>query len=108
VARAQASDKPKSHVCFEPITLAARPGAETLVKGDHGFDQPTPWRTVEPHTPLPAGLRGVVRRVSLPAGGKLIALSFDFARRPARSRAMTALSPNGARKFCCESGCEEP
>lgn len=60
-------------LCFAPVELAARNGERIPVKREHAFDQPAPERALAPFSPVPAHLRGAIRRVNLPAGSpKLI------------------------------------
>lgn len=64
--------------CFEPQALAARPGEEHVVKGDRRFDRTPAAKALTPFAPLPPHLHGAVRRVDLPKGRKLVALTLDF------------------------------
>ena len=68
--------------CFAPSELATRPGEEHPVKGDHHFDGPAPNQSLAPFSPVPAALRGAIRRVELPKGKKLVALTFDLCEQP--------------------------
>ena len=68
--------------CFAPADLAARPGEEHPVKGDHRFDTPAPAHALAPFSPVPAAMRGAIRRVELPKGKKLVALTFDLCEQP--------------------------
>ena len=68
--------------CYAPSDLAARPGEEHPVKGDHHFDAPAPAQLLAPFSPVPSALRGAIRRVELPKGKKLIALTFDLCEQP--------------------------
>ncbi len=68
--------------CVTPAELASRPGEEHPVKGDHRFDAAEPARQLNPFSPVPANLRGAIRRVELPRGRKLIALTFDLCEQP--------------------------
>lgn len=70
-------------MCFTPLELAARRGEKTPVKRQYAYDKPATMRTLAPFQPVPAGLRGAIRRVNLPAGSpKLIALTFDLCEQP--------------------------
>jgi len=64
--------------CAAPSELSAKPGEERPVKGNHRFDAPETARTLAAFSPLPAQLRGAIRRVELPKGRKLVALTFDL------------------------------
>lgn len=70
--------KTLQQACF-PSSLTAIPGEEIPEKHDHRFDPP-PSRgsALAPAAAVPAPLRGAIRRVELPAGLKLIALTFDL------------------------------
>jgi peptidoglycan-N-acetylglucosamine deacetylase len=68
--------------CFAPTELAARPGEEKPVKGDHRFDAVEPSRALAAFKSVPPELRGAVRRVQLPKGLKLIALTLDLCEQP--------------------------
>jgi len=68
--------------CFPPAALAAIPAEKTPHKGVHTFDRPEPARALGPFQPVPANLRGAIRRVKLPAGKKLIALTLDLCEQP--------------------------
>jgi len=68
--------------CAAPSELSAKPGEERPVKGNHRFDAPETARTLAAFSPLPAHLRGAIRRVELPKGRKLVALTFDLCEQP--------------------------
>ena len=68
--------------CVTPADLAARAGEEHPVKGVHTFDASEKPIALAPFTPVPPSLRGVIRRVELPPGKKLIALTFDLCEQP--------------------------
>jgi peptidoglycan-N-acetylglucosamine deacetylase len=74
-AGARAADAPR---CYAPSELAARPGEEHPVKGDRSYDQEETSRALAPFAPLATELRGAIRRVELPKGKKLIALTLDL------------------------------
>jgi peptidoglycan-N-acetylglucosamine deacetylase len=61
--------------CWAPSALAARPGENISLRRQRPLAALPP--TVAPAA-YAATLRGVVRRVALPAGSKLIALTFDL------------------------------
>ena len=68
--------------CFAPQSLAARAGEREPVKGNRAFDRSDAPRTLAPFAPVPAHLRGAIRRVDLPKGQKLVALTFDLCEQP--------------------------
>ncbi|MDI4665433.1 polysaccharide deacetylase family protein [Xanthobacter autotrophicus] len=63
--------------CFAPAALAARPGEE-IVRPRAGGPVNLPDMAAPSLPPVPAALRGSIRRVDLPAGQKLVALTFDL------------------------------
>lgn len=65
--------------CFAPAALQAVPGEQIAKKGDRSFAMPLS-RTmpVIAAGPVPTHLRGAIRSVTLPAGRKLVALTFDL------------------------------
>jgi peptidoglycan-N-acetylglucosamine deacetylase len=54
------------------------PGEERPVKGVPGSHQLPPTTATQAASPIPANLRGAIRRVKLPPGKKLIALTLDL------------------------------
>ena len=65
--------------CFAPENLRAMSGERTPVKGDRDFDKLMPSKDLTaPRPPVEAPMRGAIRRVELPKGEKLIALTFDL------------------------------
>lgn len=65
--------------CFAPQSLPARPGEREPQKHVHTFDRSDAPQSLAAFAPLPAGLRGAIRRVDLPKGSrKLVALTFDL------------------------------
>jgi peptidoglycan/xylan/chitin deacetylase (PgdA/CDA1 family) len=76
-ALASAAGAATPAACWNPSELAGTLAekAERRPTAADAFLMPTPAAAVEP---VPAGLAGVVRRVSLPAGHKTIALTFDL------------------------------
>ncbi len=66
--------------CWTPAELAYRPGEEKIQKRIRNASIAPPQRGLAPFTPLPQ--RGIVRRVKLPPGKKLIALTFDLCEQP--------------------------
>lgn len=76
---AVAGDSAVQAACFAPAALTAVPGERQPARGIHTFDrEPTPGVALAPFSPVPAPLRGAIRRVTLPKGEKLIALTFDL------------------------------
>ena len=75
---ALAGDEALLHACFSPQVLAGVPNEEVAHKGIHIYDAPA---KIEGFTPAPAvanSLRGAIRRVDVPAGEKVMALTFDL------------------------------
>ena len=69
--------------CAAPRIKLAIPGEERPVKGNHRFDAAEPDRALASFAPIPAHLRGSIRRVELPKGSrKLVALTFDLCEQP--------------------------
>jgi peptidoglycan/xylan/chitin deacetylase (PgdA/CDA1 family) len=68
--------------CFPPAELAANPAEKSPRKGQRAFDRPEPERQLVPFQPVSARLRGAIRRVKLPPGKKLIALTLDLCEQP--------------------------
>ncbi|MFS8035651.1 polysaccharide deacetylase family protein [Xanthobacter sp. AM11] len=63
--------------CYPPASLPARPGEE-IVRPHASRPVELPDLPLPAAVPVPAGLRGSIRRVDLPAGLKLVALTFDL------------------------------
>ncbi len=68
--------------CFSPAELAMKANEKTPRKGQRSFDHPEAERTLRPFSPVPAHLRGAIRRVKLPPGQKLVALTLDLCEQP--------------------------
>ena len=69
--------------CFTPAELAAQLSEIKPMKGIAGAQMPPPRNvTLAAPAPLPAHLRGAIRRVDLPKGRKLIALTLDLCEQP--------------------------
>ncbi|NOT70532.1 MAG: polysaccharide deacetylase family protein [Hyphomicrobium sp.] len=65
--------------CFAPDALRALDGEKVITRGNHDFDvPPKSGAAVIPATPIEVARRGAIRRVDLPKGEKLIALTFDL------------------------------
>lgn len=62
--------------CFAPGALAARPGEEIVQPRKGAVALPD--RVLAAVRPVPIALAGAIRRVDLPAGVKLVALTFDL------------------------------
>ena len=75
---ANARDRALQNACFPPDALAALSGESVPLKGDHRFDGAEKPVALVPSTPIPQELRGSIRRVELPKGQKLIALTLDL------------------------------
>ncbi|MFG1396813.1 polysaccharide deacetylase family protein [Roseixanthobacter pseudopolyaromaticivorans] len=63
--------------CYAPNVLQSRPGEE-IVRRATGAPPALPDLRLPPAQPVPAALSGSIRRVDLPAGVKLVALTFDL------------------------------
>lgn len=75
---ASARDDAVQRACFAPEALAAITNENVPVKGDRRFDNPKKLAEAPALAPVPPELRGSIRRVELPPGEKLIALTFDL------------------------------
>ena len=75
---ANARDRALQNACFPPDALAALSGESVPLKGDHRFDGNEKPVALVPSAPIPQELRGSIRRVELPKGQKLIALTLDL------------------------------
>ncbi len=64
--------------CFTANDLAGRPEEKQPLKGHRQFDTPERTHALQTFSPAPQQLRGAIRRVKLPAGKKLVALTFDL------------------------------
>lgn len=73
-----AGDAAAQHACFSPAALAGVPGEELPAKGNHTFDTPIKLGDFKPASAVPDSLRGSIRRVNIPGGEKVIALTFDL------------------------------
>ncbi|MEQ1694451.1 MAG: polysaccharide deacetylase family protein [Hyphomicrobiaceae bacterium] len=73
---------PIERQCVAPLDLVAKPGEKMPVKGEHRFDRGAAARDLAAFAPVAPGLRGAIRRVELPKGKKLIALTFDLCEQP--------------------------
>jgi peptidoglycan/xylan/chitin deacetylase (PgdA/CDA1 family) len=69
--------------CFTPAELAAQAGEIKPARGIAGAQIPAPSKiALAASVPLPPNLRGAIRRVDLPKGRKLIALTLDLCEQP--------------------------
>ncbi len=71
-----------SGVCWAPQDLAAKPEERAPRKKIHDFDTLVSTRTLAPFEPVAGDTRGSIRRVALPPGKKLLALTFDLCEQP--------------------------
>jgi peptidoglycan-N-acetylglucosamine deacetylase len=79
LSSAYAEQRALQSACFAADALHAIPGERQPVKGDHDFDAISAAPTeLPPHATIDPALRGAIRRVDLPKGEKLIALTFDL------------------------------
>lgn len=73
-----AQKSPALHdACFPADDLASRPGEKQPQKGIRLFDRSEPPRALRAFPLVPRHLRGAIRRVKLPTGRKLVALTLD-------------------------------
>ena len=81
---ASAGDQALRDACFAPQALAAKAGENMSRKHNKYYDAPPPAEGMPPEVKgaAPEGAPGAVRRVDLPAGRKLIALTFDLCEQP--------------------------
>ncbi len=68
--------------CFPPADLATQSNEKSPTKGKRQFDRSEPPRQLKPYQPVPPTLRGAIRRVKLPPGRKLVALTLDLCEQP--------------------------
>lgn len=73
-----ADDAAVQHACFSDAALAGVAGEERAAKGNRSFDAPIKLGDFKPASPVPDGLRGAIRRVDVPGGEKVVALTFDL------------------------------
>ena len=73
-----ARDDALMHACYSPALLAGVPGEEKVARGVHTYDAPIKINGFKPAAPVPDALRGSIRRVNVPKGEKVIALTFDL------------------------------
>lgn len=75
---ALARDDALSHACYSPAQLAGVSGEEKVSRGVHTYDAPIKIAGFTPAAAVPDALRGSIRRVDVPKGEKVIALTFDL------------------------------
>jgi len=68
--------------CWSPTALASSRLEEQVRRYDRNAFRDPPVRKLAPFTPISAPMRGSIRRVRLPPGKKLIALTFDLCEQP--------------------------
>lgn len=68
--------------CWPASELLARPGESVPRRGVPGQAARVPELQLQPFTPVAPELRGSIRRVALPPGKKLVALTFDLCEQP--------------------------
>lgn len=64
--------------CWTPAQLASRPEERFIHRGERAAQTPFRLEAFTPGAPAPERLRGSIRRVRLPAGARLVALTFDL------------------------------
>lgn len=75
---AHAGDRMMPPQCFSAQELAAVAGEKSVRRGDRSFDGVQLSREIVPIKPIAADRRGAIRRVDMPNGEKLIALTLDL------------------------------
>lgn len=73
-----ARDRAALDACYPLDTLKAVAGEGLVAHGDRRFDVTVAPKTDMAAESIPQALRGSIRRVELPKGEKLVALTFDF------------------------------
>lgn len=68
--------------CWTPSQLTARTGEQRIFKGIRKAYRPIPDEARERLPELPHQYRGVIRRVAVPPGMKVVALTFDLCEQP--------------------------
>jgi peptidoglycan/xylan/chitin deacetylase (PgdA/CDA1 family) len=68
--------------CWTPGALEGKPGENVARKHVHNFDTASEGWLLDPKVALPETPLGAVRRVELPPGKRLIALTFDLCEQP--------------------------
>ncbi len=73
-----ARDDALLHACYSSQALAGVPGEDVVARGNRKFDAQINTADLAPASPVPDALRGSIRRVDVPKGEKVIALTFDL------------------------------
>ncbi|MFV0297508.1 MAG: polysaccharide deacetylase family protein [Hyphomicrobiaceae bacterium] len=73
-----ATAQPLLQQCWTPASLASRPDEKPPRRGVKGSSQSIPEQALHRFEPVPQAMRGAIRRVHLPRGVKLVALTFDM------------------------------
>lgn len=81
-AAAAGATAPTPAQCWSAEALRSRPGERQPVRGSYRFEKAEPDRPLAFYEPIPHGLRGSIRRVELPPGPKLVALTLDLCEQP--------------------------
>ena len=83
-ARAAEPDRAASllHRCWPASELAAKADERIPVRGAAGAAQRIPRQSFPAAAAIPKGLQGAIRRVALPTGRKLVALTLDLCEQP--------------------------
>ena len=68
--------------CWAPAALTARPGEKAPRRGAPGHAQRIPELRLRAFQPIAPQMQGAIRRVALPRGLKLVALTFDLCEQP--------------------------
>lgn len=72
-----------AELCWTPAQLVGRPDEAKILKSTADAYRPVPKRIAAAAAPLPPSMAGkVLRRVQLPPGKKLVALTFDLCEQP--------------------------
>jgi peptidoglycan/xylan/chitin deacetylase (PgdA/CDA1 family) len=75
---AAAGNEALQHACYSPATLAGVSGEEIVNRGNRSHDAQIKLNGFTPAAPVPDALRGSIRRVDVPKGDKVVALTFDL------------------------------
>jgi peptidoglycan/xylan/chitin deacetylase (PgdA/CDA1 family) len=78
----RAADGVEAKACWASEALAGKPNEKAITRGERHFDKAPPGGDLAAYSPIPAGLGGAIRRVTLPKGRNLIALTFDLCEQP--------------------------
>jgi len=72
------ADTSPLQTCWSPEALKAKSGERRIQRKRNDYNAPSLTPTLAPFKPVAENLRGAIRRVTLPAGKKWIALTLDF------------------------------